>query len=321
MTPGDADPDGAPDRTPDSRSARTGSETGDHMSPRVDRGRGDRGHAGRDRADKRHTEQVTANAGWANRLSTGRRVGLVAAGGALLCLALTPPMAAVWAHAAPGETVWAAETIVERTFGPVLEGAGLLTFEGPLRPYEVYGKAFFLVYLAMVPTVRLWRPIPTEGAQYVTDRREGPSRWWGPTGRVTVGSWRAMYGSLVVAAVADFVAFWGVSAPGTVGFALWATGLAVELLALAVLLGSTFVFGLLGARTGAIGRSAGGLLCGAVLAAIPTLLIVVNYLPNGAVLPLSLAWAAIGLHLAVTGMASRWRRDDGDAERDLRSAP
>lgn len=211
-----------------------------------------------------------------------RFAAIAAVAGALWGLALTPPMAAVWAYES-AFTRWEDMAWVERTFGPMLVDAGALSFGRPdLDPYEVYGKGFFLVYLAMVPIVRL-----------VHERY----RAGGGEGRWELWTWRTMYVALWVAAVGDFASYWGVSLPGPIGESLWGGGFGIELLASAVLLVSTTIYGLLSLRLRVAPIWAAILLIAVIPLAIATLAIVVGYIPNGYAVPLSLMWAAISLWL------------------------
>jgi hypothetical protein len=209
-----------------------------------------------------------------------RFAGFAAIAGALLGLALTPPMAAVWAYDPP-LTRWETTTWVERTFGPTLASSGALSFgRSDLGPYEVYGKGFFLVYLAMVPIVRL---------VHERYRASGGTSTW------ELWTWRVMYSALLVAAVGDFLSYWGVSLPGPIGETLWGGGFGIELLASAVLLLSTTLYGVLSLRLRVVPIGAAILLIAVIPVAMLTLGNVVAYVPNGYAVPLSLAWATIGI--------------------------
>lgn len=201
--------------------------------------------------------------------------------GAALGLLLTPLMAAVWSYDRRF-TPWATMTWVERTFGPTLESWGALSFgRSELGPYEVYGKGFFLVYLAMVPIVRLIHERFLRGRS---------SRW-------ELWTWRLMWASLLVAAAGDFASYWGVSVPGPVGASLWGGGFGVELLAAAVLLVSTTIYGIVSLRLRILPVWASILLIAVIPLAILTLGNVVAYIPNGFAVPLSIIWALIGVWL------------------------
>ncbi len=116
--------------------------------------------------------------------------------GTMVCLAVTPFMASVWMYE-PGVN-WSDEPLIERTFGPLLESWGLLSF-GPTKgwgeglPYQIYGKFIFLVYLMMIPIMRTVRP-----ANHV-----------GWASRLTLWSWRGMYGAVWVAMVGDVSSYLG----------------------------------------------------------------------------------------------------------------
>ena len=210
-----------------------------------------------------------------------RFASLSAIAGAALGLLLTPPMAAVWAYEGRF-TPWATMAWVERTFGPTLASWGALSFgRSELGPYEVYGKGFFLVYLAMVPIVRL---------MHQRFLRGGSSRW-------ELWTWRFMWASVLAAAAGDFASYWGVSLPGPVGDSLWIGGFGVELLAAAVLLVSTTAYGIVSLRLRILPVWASILLIALIPLAILTLGNVVAYIPNGFAVPLSITWALIGVWL------------------------
>jgi hypothetical protein len=241
-----------------------------------------------------------------------RNASVAAMLGAALGLVITPFMASVWANE-PG-VIWSETTFVTRTFGPALESSGLLSFGTGDLPYQVYGKCFFLVYLLMIPVIRAVRP-----------RNQG-SGW---TSRVSVWSWWAVHGATWVAAAADFTSYWGYSVPGTVGDRLWGLGFGVELLALLTLFLSIIVFSLSAWRGRALAVSVASLLLLAVLAVVPVNLYVTRYAPNSLVVPLSMAWAVIGVRLLVSDRrairggefsgATEMERASGEGARQRRS--
>jgi hypothetical protein len=214
------------------------------------------------------------------------RVAVAAVCGFLWCATLTPLMAAVWLHG--GGEAWDSGTLIERTFGPVLEARGLLTFgEGDL-PYEVFGKGFFLVYLLMLPAVLA---VP------------GRLGHRGGLDVVRVSAW-AICGAVVAALMGDFASYWGVSLTGRLGELLWGGGFLLEMLALVVLMVGMVVYGVAAARAGRVSRAVGALLSGAVIAVVPTVVFVTDYVPNGIVLPLSLAWAICAVIMLAPGQSS-----------------
>ena len=165
-----------------------------------------------------------------------RFAAFAAIAGALIGIALTPFMAAVWVYDPPVNYWWANGSWVLRTFGPTLESAGALTvgfgiFEN--GSYEVYGKGFFLVYLGMVPIVKL-----VHGLNAGSDK----------AGRLEKWSWRVMYVALLVAALGDFTSYWGISLPGSLGETLWVAGFGVEILAFLVMIVATTVYGVVSLR-------------------------------------------------------------------------
>jgi hypothetical protein len=119
--------------------------------------------------------------------------------------------------------------------------------------------------------------------------------------RVSAG---AICGAVVAALVGDFASYWGVSLTGRLGQLLWGGGFVLEMLALLVLMVGMAVYGVAAARTGRVSRTVGALLSGAVLAVIPTVVFVTNYVPNGIVLPLSLAWAICAVIMLAPGQSS-----------------
>ncbi len=190
-------------------------------------------------------------------------------------------MAAIWAYDPP-LTVWRTKSLVVRTFGPALESSGALTVGSEIfenGAYEVYGKGLFLVYLAMVPIVRHVHRRYRSGG--------GETRW-------ELWPWRLMYGSLLVAVAADFASYWGISLPGPVGDALWGAGFGIELLASALLLVSTTVYGVVSMRLRVVPMWASLLLIGVIPMAILVLANLAAYAPNGYAVPLSIVWALIG---------------------------
>jgi hypothetical protein len=211
-----------------------------------------------------------------------RRTAVAAVAGGVVALLLTPPMASIWAYDPPS-TPWASMHWVERTFGPTLEAWGALSFRwSGLDPYEIYGKGFFLVYTAMAPIVRLVHQ------RYKS--RGGTSRW-------EHRSWLVMWSSLLVSAVADFVSYWGVSIPRPLGEVLWGGGFLVEMIASALLLASTTVYGGLSLRLDIVPAWTSLSLVAVIPFGVVMLGIVVDYIPNGYAVPLSVIWAAYGVTL------------------------
>jgi len=208
--------------------------------------------------------------------------------GAVVGLAITPFMAAVWAYE-PG-VVWDDTSWLASTVGPTLESWGALTFgaakvvaaDGDVVAesfaYEVYGKAFFAVYLLMLPIVR-----------YVHVRFQGSndSKW---ERRV----WRVLWVSLIVATAADAVSYWGISVPGQLGESLWGGGFGVEILAVVVLLLATTIYGLVSLKRRVVPRWASVLLAAIIPVGIATLAVVTTYVPNAVIVPMSLIWAGVG---------------------------
>ena len=214
-----------------------------------------------------------------------RRAAAAAVAGGALALGLTPPMASVWAYDPPS-TPWASMHWVERMSGPTLEAWGALSFQWwGLDPYQVYGKGFFLVYAAMAPILRLVHQ------RYAT--LDDTSRWERRT-------WRVMWFSVLVCAVADFASYWGISIPGAPGEVFWGGGFLVEMIASAALLASATMYGALSMRLEIVPQLTSLCLVAVIPCALVMLGIVVEYIPNGYVVPLSLTWAAYGVTLLLS---------------------
>lgn len=202
--------------------------------------------------------------------------------GSAIGLTLTPLMDAVWVYA-PGID-WNAEPLIVRTFGPALESAGWLTFGGEGLPYEVFGKAFFLVYLLMLPVIIRMRPLP------IRNRLPASGAVW---------SWNVLYWATWVGAVADFTSYWGSSAPGIVGDLLFGLGVQFELLAVVAILVSTTVFSIYVWRIRLSDRWIAASLLLVVVCVVPVNVYLTSYLPNSIIVPLSIGWAAVGVILCV----------------------
>ncbi len=212
-----------------------------------------------------------------------RAAGFGAIAGAVLGIALTPLMASVWAY--DDDKPWAEAPRLERSVGPEFESWGLLDFGSGDLPYETYGKPFVLVYLLIVPAMRcVWaRP----------GRRRAPLPF-------EVWSWRVVFGSLVAAAVGDFIAYWGASLPGVLGDAVSVPGFGIEFLAMPVLLFSSVGYGIALIWSREMPRWIGGMLIATPAVAIATTVLVTDYVPNALVVPVSLIWGIVGVWLAVT---------------------
>ncbi len=211
--------------------------------------------------------------------------------GALWALVLTPPMESVWVYDPP-DTDWPGMRWVPRTFGPTLESWGALSFGRPdLGPYEVYGKGFFVVYLAMMPlTLAVHR-------RYVASGGEARLERW---------TWRALWWGLLCAALGDFISYWGMSAPGTVGTVLWSNGFAIEVLAILLLL----LPGMTGYAVGLLVWPhlpwwSGLMLLTWIPVSVLILVYVSEYVPNAVVAPLAIIWALIGLWMAGSARSVR----------------
>lgn len=208
--------------------------------------------------------------------------------GAVVGLAITPFMAAVWAYE-PG-VVWDDTSWLASTVGPTLESWGALTFgaakvvasDGEVVAesfaYEVYGKAFFIVYLLMLPIVRY---------VHVRFQQSRDSKW---ERRV----WRVLWVSLIVATAADAVSYWGISLPGQLGESLWGAGFGVEILAAMVLLTATTIYGMVSLKLRVVPLWASVLLAAIIPIGIATLVVVTTYVPNAVIVPMSLVWAGVG---------------------------
>jgi hypothetical protein len=145
----------------------------------------------------------------------------------------------------------------------------------------LYGKGFFVVYLLLVPIVRLvHRAYQTAGG----------------TSRVELRSWWVMYAALLVALVGDLVAYWALSLSG--GFAA-TVGFLFEFNAVLLLLLSAGVYAVVAARFKVMPRWGPWLLILIVPMSWATGHYVVDYFPNAWVVPFSVGWGAVGIWLLV----------------------
>jgi hypothetical protein len=106
-----------------------------------------------------------------------------------------------------------------------------------------------------------------------------------------------MWSSLLICAVADFTSYWGISIPGPLGEGLWSGGFLIEIIASALLLASTTTYGALSLRLRIVPVWTSLSLVAVIPYAVVMLGIVVEYIPNGYVVPLSATWAAYGVTL------------------------
>jgi hypothetical protein len=220
-----------------------------------------------------------------------RFASLAAIVGALLGFALTPFMATAWVFSP--SIVWAdLGTPFERFFGPLLEGSGALTFGEDGAAYRLYGKGFFMVYLLLVPIVRLVHHAYRNA---------------GGTSRVELRSWWVMYAALLAALVGDFVAYWALSIPGGGGDFGATVGFLIEFNAVLLLLLSAGVYGVVAARFKVLPRWGAWLLILIVPVSWATGTFVVAYFPNSWTVPFSIGWGAIALWL----LAGTPTRSDG----------
>ncbi len=210
-------------------------------------------------------------------MSRVRWAGLAALLGGLLCVLLTPIQASIFSRADAPPLVLAA--------GPLLDLANRIhgTF-GPrlgLDEYYLYGRMFFLVYLAVIAGL--------VGLHALQSRGVPRERLW----------FRVVLGGLSLALVGDVVAYWGGS--GDISESpVQGLGFTFEMLAvLVVLIGSVF-YGRITLRGNVVPTWAAWLLVIAGPAAIPVVFLT-NYIPHGAVLPLSLAMAVVGYFLLTRG--------------------
>jgi hypothetical protein len=203
--------------------------------------------------------------------------------GAVVGLVLTPYMAAAGVFS-PG-IVWAdLSTPFERFFGPLIESSGALTFGDAGAAYRLYGKGFFVVYLLLVPIVRLVHH---------------SYRNAGGTSRVELRSWWVMYVALLAALFGDFVSYWALSIPGDSGEFIAVAGFLIEINAVGLLLLSTAVYGAVAVRFKVLPRWGARLMITVVPVGWATGHYVMGYFPNAWTVPFSVAWGALALWLAV----------------------
>lgn len=211
-----------------------------------------------------------------------RFAGRTAIAAALIGVAITPFMASVWVF---GPLVyWDSTSLLTRLVGPTLESWGALSFGAENTPYEVYGKAFVLVYLLMLPIVRYVQVLHRESS----------------LSKLEPNVWRFMWIALITAAVGDGVSYWGISVPDPVGQVLWRGGFLIEALALLVVLVSTTVYGIVSMRTRLIPIWASILLTAVIPIGVGTLVVVSDYLPNAFVVPMSIIWALVGAWVLIS---------------------
>ena len=194
-----------------------------------------------------------------------------------------------------GDTSWLASTV-----GPTLESWGALSFgaakvvaaDGNVvaesYAYEVYGKAFFVVYLLMLPIARY---------VHVQFQLSHDSKW---ERRV----WWVLWVSLIVVTAGDAVSYWGISVPGQLGEFLWGGGFAVEILAALLLLTATTIYGMVSLKLRVVPLWASVLLAAIIPIGVATLVVVTTYVPNAVIVPMSLIWAGVGAWV-LTGAGNR----------------
>ena len=203
--------------------------------------------------------------------------GLAALLGGLLCVVLTPIQASIFSGAEAPPLVLAAGPLLDlanrthATLGPPLG----------LDEYYLYGRMFFLVYLAVIAGFI--------GLHALQSRGVPRERLW----------FRVVLGGLSLALIGDVLAYWGGS--GDISESpVQGLGFTFEMLAfLVVLIGSVF-YGRITLRGHIVPNWAAWLIIVAGPAAIPVVFLT-NYIPHGAVLPLSLAMAVVGYFLLTRG--------------------
>lgn len=216
-------------------------------------------------------------------MSRMRWAGLAALLGGLLCVLLTPIQASIFSGADAPPLVLAA--------GPLLDLANRIhgTFGSrlDLDAYYLYGRMFFLVYLGVIAGL--------VGLHALQSRGIPRERLW----------FRVVLGGLSLALFGDVVAYWGgsgdISDSPVQGLEFTFEMLAV----LVVLIGSVF-YGRITLRGNVVPTWAAWLLVIAGPAAIPVVFLT-NYIPHGAVLPLSLAMAVVGYFLLTRGRRADWQ--------------
>ena len=214
--------------------------------------------------------------------------GLVALLGGLLCLLLTPIQAHIFSGADAPPLVLAARPLLDladglhRTLGPRLG----------LDAYYLYGRMFFLVYLAAIAGL--------VGLHALQGGRERRERVW----------FHVVLGGLVLALLGDVVAYWGGS--GDISESpVQGLGFTFEMLSVLAMLIGSVLYGRVTLRGDALPDWVAWLLVIAGPAAVPVVFLV-NYIPHAAVLPFSLTMAVVGCFLLARGRRGRRRIGFGE---------
>jgi hypothetical protein len=203
----------------------------------------------------------------------------------LVWLILTPFMATIWQYNGSLAPFWKFTPLVVRGIGRWWAERGAFTFAAPDIVYFSYGRYFFLVYLLIIlGLVALHARLVTAVG--------------GEVPRFYRRSYRLLLFSLLLACLSDFVSY----GLGIFSDLLWSYGFGVELISLLGVLLSTLLYGVSLLRLRILPAWAGWLLMTAALL-MPVMVVeqvLIAYWPNGPVLPISLAWAILGIYMLMT---------------------
>jgi hypothetical protein len=210
-----------------------------------------------------------------------RWAGLAAVLGGVLCVLLTP------IQAYTDDDYWRSRSLWPVSWGLPLEGYhhlhAWLGVRLGLSEYFFFGRAFFLVYLLALCGVLGAHPRrPAAGA------------------RLERVGFTALVVGLGLGAVGDFGAYWRPFWSGPGG----ESAQAIEVVALLVVLVGSVLYGSAMLLAGSLPRWCGWLLIIAGPAAVVDTFYGVYFIPHGTMLPISVAWAAVGILLLI-GRAGR----------------
>ena len=170
---------------------------------------------------------------------------------------------------------WEQSRLILRLFGPMLESAGLLDFAPDFVVYRTYGRLFFPVYLLFIPMLSALHQVQ-----------------FGESGKSNK-TYRIFRVSLVVGAVTDAIAYWGVTGPES--NPIQGMAFMIELVALLVILVGLTLYGIATLERGLLPRWLAWLILLSGPAGIWLSISVIGYVPNGTLFPMAIAWITLGI--------------------------